>query len=293
MNTPTICAIVLDYYGAQRTKNCLLSLIDQGLTTVYILDNSRNREAIDTLQQVVDQVRACRADFKVKLLSTGQNLGFAKGVNYVIAHDKQTAAPHDYFLLLNNDAVAGPGLVHGLLNTLQRQPDIVVASPKVISSDSGREKGIWYHRYLGLLLSRPGRFSFHYFTGCCLMFHHELIENGDLFDESFFMYGEDTELGWRLYRQGKTTTYASEVFVEHEYGPSVDRSSFFYEYHMARGHLLLSCKTLTHPLEMPILLATKLIGLSARAIVRCFRYRTLMPICSLLVAWLPLRVEDI
>ena len=39
--------------------------------------------------------------------------------------------------------------------------------------------------------------------------------------------------------QGKKRCVPKNVYVEHEYGPSVDRSSFFYEYHMARGHLLL------------------------------------------------------
>ena len=105
------------------------------------------------------------------------------------------------------------------------------------------------------------------------------------------MYGEDAELGWRLTREEKKTVCAKDVYVEHEYGPSVDRTSFFYEYHMARGHLLLSWKTRIHSVEIPLLVMTKLLGLGARATARCCRNRTLTPIFSLLVAWLPLRVD--
>ncbi len=96
---------------------------------------------------------------------------------------------------------------------------------------------------------------------------------------------------WRLTRQGKKAVCATDAYVKHDYGPSVARSSFFYEYHMARGHLLLSLKTWLHPAEIPLLVLTKIVGLGGRAIVRCFRYRSLTPPFSLLVAWLPLRVN--
>jgi GT2 family glycosyltransferase len=292
MKFPTVCAIVLDYYGAEITKKCLISLIGQGLKTIYVLDNSLKGEAAATLKQSLDHVLDQQPDFEIKAISAGTNLGFGKGVNFVIAHDRQAHLSHDYYLLLNNDAVAGPGLVAGLLQALEHEPGAVLAAPRVVSSDStGREQGVWYHRYFGLLYSRPGRFRFHYFTGCCLLFPRHLVDVRSLFDEAFFMYGEDAELAWRLTRQGKKMVRATDAYVKHDYGPSVARSSFFYEYHMARGHLLLSMKTWIHPLEIPLLLLAKLLGLGARASVRCFRYRSLTPSFSLLVAWLPLRVN--
>ncbi|MGZ8442750.1 MAG: glycosyltransferase [Candidatus Binatia bacterium] len=292
MRIPTVCAIVLDYYGAEITQTCLISLIGQGLKTVYVLDNSQKGEAAATLHKAVDQVRAQRADFAIEIVSAGTNLGFGKGVNFVIAHDQLAQSPHDYYLLLNNDAVAGPGLVAGLLRALDHEPEAVIAAPRVVSSDSTeREQGVWYHRYLGLLYSRPGRFRFHYFTGCCLLVPSRLVRQSPLFDEAFFMYGEDAELAWRLTRQRKKVVCATDAYVNHDYGPSVARSSFFYEYHMARGHLLLSLKTWQHPAEIPLLVLTKIVGLGGRAIVRCFRYRSLTPPFSLLVAWLPLRVN--
>jgi GT2 family glycosyltransferase len=226
-------------------------------------------------------------DFKIVIINASENLGFAKGVNFALRYDRRSTSPHDYFLLLNNDAVAGPCLVRGLLNAIDRDQRIVLVSPRVVSNEPRRERGIWYHRYLGLLLSNPGYFRFHYFTGCCLLFRNELVDDTGLFNEAFFMYGEDAELAWRLTRQGKGMAYTEKVFVKHEYGPSVDRSSFFYEYHMARGHLLLSWKTWTHPAEIPLLLLFKLIGLGGRAIARSWRYRTASPLAALSLVWLP------
>jgi N-acetylglucosaminyl-diphospho-decaprenol L-rhamnosyltransferase len=281
-----VCAIILDYRAADKTETCLKSLIGQGLATVYLVDNSASERASTDLLEAVDRLRSA-IDFSIVTLNAGENLGFAKGVNFALRHDLRSLSQHDYYLLLNNDAVAGPSVVQGLVKSIERGPRIALVSPKIVSNEPGREYGIWYHRYLGLLLSNPGRFRFHYFTGCCLLFRRQLIDDKGLFDEAFFMYGEDAELGWRLTRQGKHMVCAEEVFVEHEYGPSVDRSSFFYEYHMARGHLLLSWKTYTHPAEIPFLILSKLIGLGGRALARCCRHRTTSPFAAFCLAWLP------
>ena len=286
-----ICAIILDYFGADKTKESILSLVGQGLSTAYILDNSGSLEASATLRKIVEDIVDSAPGFEIKILSTGKNLGFGGGVNFVLIHDIQSNSPHSYYLLLNNDAVAGPRLIAHMIAEFEKDPAVALVAPRIVSNDPKRELGIWYHRYFGLLLSRPGLGRFHYFTGCCLFFPRDLVTETGIFDESFFMYGEDAELGWRLTRLGKKTVRAQDAFVEHQYGPSVDRSSFFYEYHMARGHLLLSWKTWMHPIEIPLLLLTKLIGLGARATARSYRYRTLNPIFSLFVAWLPLGVD--
>jgi N-acetylglucosaminyl-diphospho-decaprenol L-rhamnosyltransferase len=283
-----VCAIILDYRAAGKTETCLKSLIGQGLATVYLVDNSASERASTDLLQAVDRLRPA-IDFNIVTLNAGENLGFAKGVNFALRHDLRSPSPHDYYLLLNNDAVAGPSVVQGLVKAIERGPRIALVSPRIVSNELGREYGIWYHRYLGLLLSNPGRLRFHYFTGCCLLFRNQLVDDKGLFDEAFFMYGEDAELAWRLTRQGKHMVCAEEVFVEHEYGPSVDRSSFFYEYHMARGHLLLSWKTFTHPAEIPFLILSKLIGLGGRALARCCRHRTSSPFVAFCLAWLPTR----
>ena len=287
-----VCAIILDYFAASKTAACVRSLIGQGITTVYLVDNSGTELASTELRNVVVALQGS-TDFEICTLSPGVNLGFAKGVNFALRHDTLSQSPHDYYLLLNNDAIAGPRLVTGLIQEINRDSQIALVSPKIACNNPGREYGIWYHRYLGLLLSRPRRFCFHYFTGCCLLFRKELIDTGTLFDEAFFMYGEDVELGWRIKRQGHKMLCAEEAVVEHEYGPSVDRASFFYEFHMARSHLLLCLKTSRHPIEIPLLLFFKFIGLSGRAIVRSLRYRTLQPILTLLLCWLPLRLRKL
>ena len=287
MSNPTVCAIVLDYNGAEKTKECLISLVGQGLQTIYVLDNSASERATTNLRDAMAHVAGAQPEFTIKILTAGKNLGFGRGVNFVLAHDLRSETPHDYYLLLNNDAIAGPALVSGLVSALENEPQAALAAPRVVSSDLGREFGIWYHRYLGLLLSRPGKFRFHYFTGCCLLLPRNLVGAAGLFDETFFIYGEDAELGWRLLRAREKTLCVRDVYVEHEYGPSVNRASLFYEYHMVRAHLRLSRLTYRHPIEVPMLMVTKSITLSVRAVVRSFRNLTLSPLAALFLALLP------
>ncbi len=284
MNKETVCAIVLDYRGADKTEKCLLSLVSQGIRTAYVLDNSEAEISSAELHTAAERVRSTRPGFSIEILSAGKNLGFGRGVNFVLRHDRRSESPHDYYLLLNNDAVAGPGLVAGMIAQFANDPDVALVAPRILSDDPGREFGIWYHRYFGLLLSRPGRGRFHYFTGCCLLFRKDLVADSRIFDESFFMYGEDVELGWRITRQGKKMACARNVYVKHDLGPSADRTGLFYEYHMARGHLLLSLKTCLHPMAIPFHILTKYMVLTLRAIVRCARNRTLIPLTALFLA---------
>ena len=114
MNTVRVCAIILDYFGADKTEICLKSLIGQGIEKICLVDNSTVQDASTNLHAAVNRVRT-NADYEIEIFTTGENLGFAKGVNYALDHEANNESPHDYYLIINNDAVAGPGLVSGLV----------------------------------------------------------------------------------------------------------------------------------------------------------------------------------
>jgi hypothetical protein len=289
MSSINVSAIILDYFGAEKTERCLASLIGQGIKTVYLLDNSDSSSASQSLGRTVDRIRTRGVDYALEILSMGKNLGFAGGVNFVLAHDRCSKDPHDYYLLLNNDAIAGSSLVAGLLAKLQAEPEAVLVAPRIIATAGLGEYGIWYHRYLGLLLSHPRKFCFHYLTGCCLLFKRDLVRHNGLFDEAFFMYGEDAELGWRLASEGRQLICAPDVFVRHEAGAASRKGRLFYEYHTVRSHILLALRTWVHPVEIPFIVSAKFFTLASRAIIRCFRYRTFVPLAAFFLAWFPLK----
>lgn len=285
-----ICAILLDYRRAGKTRKCLDSLKGQGLCSVYVVDNSADREHSRKLVTVIDELIAGGVDYNIRLISAGKNLGFAGGVNYAIKKDRHSTTPHEYYLLINNDAVACPGMVNKLLQALLKDADALLASPCVITGDNSKEYQIWYNRYLGLLTTFRIPLSFAYASGCCILIGSKLINNGKLLDTQFFMYGEDAFLGWQIHQRKKSFRVVDDACVHHEAGASSEKASLFYEYHTARAHVLMARKAWSSPLEVPLMLICKFPVLASRAVKRCIRYRSLIPVAAFVLAWLPVRL---
>lgn len=281
-----ICAIVLNYRDAARTEACLCSLLGQGLDAVLVVDNSADERAIGELADMMERQKV-QADYALYLINPGCNLGFARGVN--LALNNAAARQCDGFLLINNDAVALPGMVTRLSSELADSGMSMVA-PTVIDAAGKQQSMLWYQRFFGLLTTHPLPGSFPYLSGCCLLVRREMLEEGKLFDEDFFMYGEDALLGWRLACAQKKPLRLSDAFVRHDEVGSSRRGQLFYEYHMARAHVLLAMKTWRHPLEKPLLLASKCVGLSLRALWRSLHFGNIVPLKAFFMAWRALEI---
>lgn len=276
-----ICAIVLNYRDALRTKACLSSLVGQGLDTVLVVDNSADTVAACELAAMVEQLNE-QVDYTLHQLDPGSNLGFSRGIN--LALRDAGALQCDAFLLINNDAVASQGMVAKLAAALATHKLLMVA-PTVVDAEGLPQPMLWYQRFFGLLTKRQLPGSFPYLSGCCMLVSHQILKDGRLFDEDFFMYGEDTLLGWRLVRSGEGPLCLGDTFVRHYGAGSSRRGRIFYEYHTARAHILLARKTLLHPLELPLALTCKILGLSLRALWRSLRFGNIVPLRAFFLAW--------
>lgn len=285
------CAIVLDFRGADKTGACLESLVNQGLSAIYVVDNCDHADWSARLEKTVARFSDSNPDLDVRLLGTSGNLGFANGVNFAIATDMDTPQPHDFYLLINNDATAGPGLMAGLLQTLGEDRDIFLAAPCIRQQDAGKEYGLWYNRYTGILSRNRLSLSFHYISGCCMLVDSRLIKNNELFDPDFFMYGEDVFLCWQMRKNKQKYKLVKNVYVQHEAGASSRKSGMFYEYHTARGHVLIALKAWHSEIEIPLMLVTKCFALLARALLRCLSYRSIVPVRAFFLAWFPVKIR--
>jgi len=278
-----VCAIILDYFGSSKTIACLSSLLDQGLDAVVIVDNSGDQQANIQLQEALNEFRKCNAPFAIHQIVNQHNLGYAKGINNALRWLEENQ-PHRYYLLINNDAEATPGMLPELLKFMHEHNKTALTAP-VIDIGQKQLAGHWYHRFSGLMFSHHVTGSFPYLTGCCLLVDRRVIGDG-LFDEDFFMYGEDVALCWRLRLSGWNTACVNQTIVRHEGVGSSRQGGFFYEYHMVCGHILLSRKLAMHRWEVPFLFFGRLLTISARAVVRAIRFRSLVPITASLSAFL-------
>jgi len=130
-----------------------------------------------------------------------------------------------------------------------------------------------------LRFDRPWPGSFPYPSGSALLIAPERIEL-PLFDEDFFMYGEDVMLGWRL--GAARMVHVPAVLVWHEGSASSRNGSVFYELHVAAGHWRLAHKLARNPVDSVLLFACRGISLSTRALIRATRSRSPTPIRGLI-----------
>ena len=189
MKSQTI-GLLLNYLDARRSIRCIQSLFDEGVERVVVWDNSADGglSVAAIRNEFVDESR-----LEVHVSST--NLGFAAGANRGLEHCAKLN-PKAWVLLINNDARLLPGGLSALVTALHSSPVARLAFPNI--NHAGRVLGPAYcHRLSGLLSWRPRAGFFHYASGCCMLIATDRVAL-PLFDEDFFMYGEDCELGWRL-----------------------------------------------------------------------------------------------
>lgn len=264
-----IAGLLLNYRDAVRSISCIRSLLEQGIQHVVVWDNSADGGASAA---AIAAEFAC--DERVDLHASTVNLGFAAGVNRGLEHCGRSY-PGAWVLLINNDARLLSGGLAKLVDALAANRDAWIAHPDI--DHAGRVLGPAYcHRLAGLLSWLPRRGYFRYASGCCLLVATERIAL-PLFDEDFFMYGEDWELGWRLAQLPGAMAYVHETLVEHDGSASSGLGSAFYESHMVAAHLILARKLARNRVDACTLLVSRACMLVARGVIRSIRFRSLVP----------------
>lgn len=272
----TIVGLTLNYRDAERTSRCITSLLSDGAVAVMVWDNSADH---DTSAQILRQ--RWRHDPRVHIEGNGHNLGFAAGVNRGIEAILQRW-PNAWIMLINNDAIVLPCAIETLSVALENQPHAVIAYPRV--DHNGRVIGtMFYQRYFALLrFDKPWPGSFPYPSGSALLIAPERIKL-PLFDEDFFMYGEDVMLGWRL--GAKRMDHVQQILVWHEGSASSGMATPFYENQLVAAHWCIARKIAHHGWDYALLFAARLLSLPVRAALRSLRYRSAIPLFALWRGW--------
>lgn len=270
-----IVGLLLNYRQSNRTLRCIDNLFSKGVDYVVVVENSDDDGvSFDFIRKKL----SVRND--VEIINGGGNLGFSAGVNCGIFWIKNNLPLCQYVLLINNDAVILEEGVSDLVAILDESPQSVIAFPQI--NHNGTVLGRMYvHRLTGLLSSKKYLGSFFYCSGCCFLIAlNRLTEK--LFDEKFFMYGEDWELGWRLGE--KRIVFLPKTLVFHEGSVSSGVGSYFYEYSLVVAHLKIIENIKNGTVDLVVLWVVRLIMLLVRAVIRTLRFRSILPLKALLFA---------
>ena len=190
-------------------------------------------------QRCIDSLEAHAPDrpFEVVLVDNGRgpNLGFARGANAGMRR-----AAHGYLLLANSDTYVSSDAVERMARVLDTRPDVDVVGCRLTFPDGRVQhpakralavwrslvEDLWLYRLvprsrwprqlLGLYFDHASETECDWLAAAFVMLRREVFETTGGFDESFFMYGEDTEWFTRAGRQGFRLLYAPVATVVHE-----------------------------------------------------------------------------
>jgi N-acetylglucosaminyl-diphospho-decaprenol L-rhamnosyltransferase len=169
----------------------------------------------------------------VELRVNPRPLGFGANHNAVLRASVESGAAR-YVLVLNDDTELDRGAVTALVRFADAHPQLGAVGPAVRTGDGAPENTLLpFPTLLSQLraaLARPPRHAAPagrgWLNGACLLLRVGALRRVGLFDERFFMFREDTDLGRRLLRAGLGSAVCAEAGMVHHGHATVAQPSF-------------------------------------------------------------------
>lgn len=219
---PAVSVIVVNFNRVNLLRACLQSLAQQDARDleILVLDNASSDGSAAMVAGEFPGAKLIRAD---------TNLGFCAGNNVAIA---QARAP--FVALLNNDAVAEPQWLSALLAETAA-PDVGMVASKIMVA--GRPgvidkigHGIYWdgqNRGRGAGETDNGQYDqdrdILWPDGCAALYRKSMLDEIGGFDEDFFAYADDADLGLRARSCGWRASYAPAAVVRHQRGATMGK----------------------------------------------------------------------
>jgi GT2 family glycosyltransferase len=243
-----LVAVVLNWNGGEDTLRALASL--EGIETICV-DNGSSDGSDDEVE------RRCAG---VELLRLGENRGFAGGNNAGIRRALEHGA--DWVLLMNNDAVAEPGIADALLRAAAARPDAGLLACKVLFGDGRTVQyaGGTFNAWLGFSgrargYGRADTFAEQEDTGradgAAMAIARPALAHG-LLNESLFAYVEDVDLSLDVRAHGFGVVFVPDAVVRHRGSASTGGARSTHNlYYDTRNTIVVAEAHLPLPIRWP------------------------------------------
>jgi GT2 family glycosyltransferase/glycosyltransferase involved in cell wall biosynthesis len=241
-----VSIVLVNFRGAELTIEAVNELrkVDwpQELLEVVVVDNDSGDGSAELIREALPWVT---------LVESTENLGFAGGCNLGVARSSG-----EFVGFLNSDAKPDPQWIRAAADTFAESPRIGAVASKVLDWDGELVDyidsaltwfGMGYKPFVG------ERVPFHahqatdvlFGTGSAMFVRRTVYEELGGFDERFFMFFEDVDLGWRLNLLGYRYRYQPLSVAFHKHHGSVGKfGSFKEQYFLERNALFTLYKNL-------------------------------------------------
>jgi N-acetylglucosaminyl-diphospho-decaprenol L-rhamnosyltransferase len=225
-----VSVILVSWNTRDLIMACLKSLSEAcaGLTwEAIVVDNASSDDSVATIQRELPNVR---------VIANAANVGFAAANNIGMR-----ASVARYVLALNSDTVAHAGSIAHMVAFADARPQAGVVGPRLLNPDGSFQSScsdlptagieILSVTSMGERLLRAGYPGFveadcqqpfkpGYVSGACMLVRRTAIDQTGMMTEDYFMYGEEVDWCWRMWRNNWETWHDPDARVVHYGGQS-------------------------------------------------------------------------
>ncbi|KGH48114.1 glycosyl transferase [Modestobacter caceresii] len=238
---PLVSVVLVNYKGAEDTITCLRSLgeldwpADQ--LELIVVDNDSGGDDVDRIRREVPGA---------VVIEAGENSGFAGGCNTGVRH-----ARGEVVGFINNDARPDPQWVRAAVDVLQRDRSVASVASKVLDWEGTHIDYVdgsltWFGMGYKREVERPDSGEWEtprdvlFGTGAAMFVRKDVYETVGGFDERFFMFYEDVDLGWRLNLLGWRVRYVPDSIAFHKHHASMNKFGSYRETFLLERNALFS-----------------------------------------------------
>lgn len=251
-----LSVIIVNYNVNYFLVHCLRSVaeaIEGQAVEVFVVDNNSTDNSVESVKRFFPWV---------KLIENKQNTGFSKANNQAIVEAKG-----EYVLLLNPDTVVAKDCFAQCIEFMDNHPDAggmgammldgkgeflpeskrglptpEVAFYKIFGLSSIFKKSKKFGRYHLSYLDVNEKNEIDVLSGAFMLMRKKALDISGLLDETFFMYGEDIDLSYRILKSGFKNYYNPAIKIIHYKGESTKKGSLNYVFVFYEAMLIFAKK---------------------------------------------------
>ena len=241
-----LSVVIVNYQTFELTKNTINSIFEYDYPfelEVIVVDNASSDDSLSRLQDYFGD--------RVRFIASAENNGFAAGNNQALR-----IVDARYVLLLNSDTIVWENTLESIYNYMEDHKDVGACGCRVLLENGELDKACKrsfpnvknsFFRLFHIptnsaddnynLDSLPDDeiYEIDCLTGAFMFMRKEALDTAGLLDETFFMYGEDIDLCYRIKNSGWKIIYYGESKITHLKGASSkkQKSKLIYEFYRA------------------------------------------------------------
>ncbi len=279
LSDASVLTVILNWRTPEMTLRSAKSAIREMVDIrgkIIIVDNDSGDGSFETMSSAIAD--AAWAQDRITVVQSGHNGGFGAGNNFGILH--AGSENYDFIYVLNSDAFPDPDSIVRLRDHMSQNPKVGISGSYIHGEDGAahltafRFPSIWgelegaarvgavsriLEKHIVPLPIPPVTTQVDWLSGASIMFRRDMLEQIGLFDETFFLYFEETDLCLRAARAGWQCDYVRASEVTHigsvstgmktwERMPTYWFDSRLYFFRRNHGGLYTFCATLMHVL---------------------------------------------